>query len=205
MKTRLAVLGSTRGTDLQAIIDAIERKELNAEISLVFSNKADAYILERAKKHRIETLFIDHRKYKNREEFDRLIVAALKKKKVGLVLLIGYMRIISPYFCKEFAGRIWNIHPSLLPKYAGGMDTDVHSEVLKNKDKETGCTLHVVSEKVDEGQIIMQRKVNVLADDNADSLKGRVQKAEQQLLIKAIKLYSEGKITIKEGKVKAND
>jgi len=205
MKTRLAVLGSTRGTDLQAIIDAIERKELNAEISLVFSNKADAYILERAKKHRIETLFIDHRKYKNREEFDRLIVAALKKKKVGLVLLMGYMRIISPYFCKEFAGRIWNIHPSLLPKYAGGMDTNVHEEVLRNKEKETGCTLHVVSEKVDDGQVIMQEKVRVLADDNADSLKGRVQKAEQQLLIKAIKLYSEGKITIKEGKVKAND
>ena len=205
MKTRLAVLGSTRGTDLQAIIDAIERKELNAEISLVFSNKADAYILERAKKHRIETLFIDHRKYKNREEFDRLIVAALKKKKVGLVLLMGYMRIISPYFCKEFAGRIWNIHPSLLPKYAGGMDTNVHEEVLRNKEKETGCTLHVVSEKVDDGQVIMQEKVRVLADDNADSLKGRVQKAEQQLLIKAIKLYSEGKINIKEGKVKEND
>ena len=137
MKVRLAVLGSTRGTDLQAIIDAIERNELDAEIALVFSNKADAFILERAKKHKIETLFIDHRKYRNREEFDRLIVGALKKKKAGLVLLIGYMRIISPYFCKEFAGRIWNIHPSLLPKYAGGVDTNVHEEVLRNKEKET--------------------------------------------------------------------
>src|SRR3989338_859936 len=173
MKTRLAVLGSTRGTDLQAIIDAIERKELNAEISLVFSNKADAYILKRAKKHRIETLFIDHRKYKNRKEFDRLIVAALKNKKVGIVLLIGYMRIISPYFCREFAGRIWNIHPSLLPKYAGGMDTNVHEEVLKNKEKETGCTLHVVSEKVDAGRVIMQEKVKVLGNDTPDSLKER--------------------------------
>ena len=185
MKVRLAALGSTRGTDLRAIIDAIEGGKLDAEIVLVFSNKADAYILERARKHNIETLFIDHRKYRKREDFDRPIVAALKERKADIVLLIGYMRIISPYFCREFEGRIWNIHPSLLPKYAGGMDTNVHEEVLKNKEKETGCTLHVV-------------KVKVLGNDTPDSLKERVQKAEQQLLIKAIKLFSEGKLNIRD-------
>ena len=204
MKLRLAVLGSTRGTDMQAIIDAIERKELDAEMALVFSNKAGAFILERAKKHGIETIFLDHHKFKNREEFDRLIVKALKERKVELVLLIGYMRIISPYFCREYAGRIWNIHPSLLPKYAGGMDADVHGQVLKNNEKETGCTLHVVSEKVDEGQIIMQKRVKVLADDTPDSLKGRVQNAEQEVLVKAIKLFSDGKFIIKNGVVKVN-
>ena len=198
MKVRLAALGSTRGTDLRAIIDAIEGGKLDAEIVLVFSNKADAYILERARKHNIETLFIDHRKYGKREDFDRLVVAALKERKADIVLLIGYMRIISPYFCREFEGRIWNIHPSLLPKYAGGMDTNVHEEVLKNKEKETGCTLHVVSEKVDAGRIIMQEKVKVLGNDTPDSLKERVQKAEQQLLIKAIKLFSEGKLNIRD-------
>ena len=102
MKVRLAALGSTRGTDLRAIIDAIEGGKLDAEIVLVFSNKADAYILERARKHNIETLFIDHRKYRKREDFDRPVVAALKERKADIVLLIGYMRIISPYFFREF-------------------------------------------------------------------------------------------------------
>ena len=189
---------------MQAIIDAIERKELDAEMALVFSNKAGAFILERAKKHGIETIFLDHHKFKNREEFDRLIVKALKERKVELVLLIGYMRIISPYFCREYAGRIWNIHPSLLPKYAGGMDADVHGQVLKNNEKETGCTLHVVSEKVDEGQMIMQKRIKVLVDDTPDSLKGRVQNAEQEVIVKAIKLFSDGKFIIKNGVVKVN-
>ena len=198
MKVRLAALGSTRGTDLRAIIDAIEGGKLDAEIVLVFSNKADAYILERARKHNIETLFIDHRKYGKREDFDRLVVSALKERKADIVLLIGYMRIISPYFCREFEGRIWNIHPSLLPKYAGGMDTNVHEEVLKNKEKETGCTLHFVTEQVDEGPIIMQKKVKIAHGETPETLKEKVQKLEQECFLEAIKMSIEGKLHIGE-------
>lgn len=200
-KIKIGVLGSTKGTDLQAVIDAIEKGDLDAEIVLVLSNKEDAFILERARKHNIPTKFVNPKEFGSRDEFDQVLREEMGKASVELVLLIGYMRIVGKEICQAYRNKIMNIHPSLLPKYSGGMDTNVHEEVLKNQDEETGCTLHFVTEKVDEGPIIMQQKVPVGENDTVDSLKGKVQKAEQELIIKAIKLFSEGKINIKDGKV----
>lgn len=192
-KLKLGVLASTRGTDLQAIIDAIEKGELNAEIKCVISNKADAYALERAKNHGIEAIFIDA-KGKKREEFDKLVAAELEKRGVELICLIGYMRIVSDFLVNKYRNKIMNVHPSLLPKFAGGMDLNVHEEVLKAGEKETGCTIHFVTEQVDGGPIIMQKKVSVLANDTADTLKERVQNAEKVAYVEAIQMFIDGKL-----------
>ena len=184
---RLGVLGSTNGTDLQAILDAVSAGELDAVVAVVISNRTGAYILERAEINNVSALFISH-KGKKREEFDGEITAVLKEHSVDLVLLIGFMRILSPEFCRVWQDRILNVHPSLLPKYAGGMDINVHEEVLKNKDTETGCTIHFVNEVVDAGPILIQKKCNVDPDDTVDSLKTKVQTLEGEAFIEAIKL-----------------
>ena len=184
---RLGVLGSTNGTDLQAILDAVSAGELDAVVAVVISNRTGAYILERAEINNVSSFFISH-KGKKREEFDGEITAVLKEHSVDLVLLIGFMRILSPEFCRVWQDRILNVHPSLLPKYAGGMDINVHEEVLKNKDTETGCTIHFVNEEVDAGPILIQKKCNVDPDDTVDSLKTKVQTLEGEAFIEAIKL-----------------
>ena len=184
---RLGVLGSTNGTDLQAILDAVSAGELDADVAVVISNRTGAYILERAEINNVPAFFIS-RKGKKREEFDGEITAVLKEHGVDLVLLIGFMRILSPEFCRVWQDRILNVHPSLLPKYAGGMDINVHEEVLKNKDTETGCTIHFVNELVDAGPILIQKKCNVDPDDTVDSLKTKVQTLEGEAFIEAIKL-----------------
>ena len=184
---RLGVLGSTNGTDLQAILDAVSAGELDADVVVVISNQTGAYILERAEINNVSAFFISH-KGKKREEFDGEITAVLKEHSVDLVLLIGFMRILSPEFCRVWQDRILNVHPSLLPKYAGGMDINVHEEVLKNKDTETGCTIHFVNDVVDAGPILIQKKCNVDPDDTADSLKTKVQTLEGEAFIEAIKL-----------------
>ncbi|VVC00636.1 Phosphoribosylglycinamide formyltransferase [uncultured archaeon] len=197
-KLILGVLGSTRGTDLQAIIDAAESGALNAKIALVVSDKKDAFIIERAKKHGIETLFSDYKGQGSKAGTEKVFAQEFRKRKVDLVLLIGFMKILSPYFVREFRHRIWNIHPSLLPKYAGGMNMDVHAQVIANREKETGCTLHEVSEEVDAGQIIMQKKTNVTPNDTPDTLKKKVQNLEQECFLEAIKMVIEGKLVIGE-------
>jgi phosphoribosylglycinamide formyltransferase-1 len=199
---RLAVLGSTRGTDLQAIIDAIKSGLLKAEIVCVISDKKDAYILERAKQHGIEALFINP-KGLTREEYDKLIMDEIEKHSpVDLILLIGYMRILSNQFVKKYKWRIINIHPSLLPAFAGGMDLNVHKAVLDYGVKVTGCTLHFVDEGVDTGPIILQKPVMVDDDDTPETLKAKVQKAEQEVLIEAIKLFQRGLIRIEGRRVR---
>lgn len=197
---RLGILASTRATDMQAIIDAISSKKLNSIIGVVISNKKDAYALERARKHNIKAVFIDS-KGKDREQYDKEVAKVLDKNKVDLILLIGYMRILSAWFVRKYKDKIINIHPSLLPKYAGGMDRAVHEEVLKNKEKVTGCTLHFVDESVDAGPIIMQKEVKISNDETVDSLKEKVQKAEQEIIIKALDLYNKGKIKVEGNKV----
>jgi len=195
---RLAVLGSTRGSDMQAIIHAISRRELKAEIRLVLSNKADAYILERAKSHGIEARFIDPRggpegKLKKREEYDSEVIAALETIEGGvdLILLIGYMRIISPLFVNTFRGRIYNVHPSLLPDFAGGMDLDVHRAVIESGADFTGCTVHVVTEEVDAGPILVQKRCHIDTSESPDTLKAKVQRLEGEALIEAIQLFQQ--------------
>ena len=185
---RLGVLGSTKGTDLQFIIDSINTKKLNAVISIVISNKSNSYILKRAKNHSLPHVFIDH-KGKSRERFDSEITSALKEHNVNLILLIGFMRILSSKFCNDWSGKILNVHPSLLPKYAGGMDNNVHEEVLKNNEKETGCTIHLVTDEVDRGPIVIQKVCAVDPDDTIESLKSKVQNLEGAAFLEAIPLF----------------
>ena len=185
----LGVLGSTNGTDLQSIFDAIGAGKLDAKVSVVISNRADSYILERAQKHNTPNVFINHKK-RIREEFDSEITNVLKEHNVDLILLIGFMRILSSTFCKNWSGKILNVHPSLLPKYAGGMDTNVHEEVLKNNDKETGCTIHLVTDEVDGGPIIIQKRCEVDSNDTIDSLKSKVQILEGEAFLEAIPLFA---------------
>jgi formyltetrahydrofolate-dependent phosphoribosylglycinamide formyltransferase len=190
-KIRLGVLGSTRGTDLLFINDAIKSGELNSSLQVIISNRQNALILEKATKFGIKAVFVDH-KDRSREDFDREISQILHENGVELVLLIGFMRILSDWFCKEWAGQVLNVHPSLLPKYAGGMDTNVHAEVLKNGDRETGCTIHFVTEDLDAGPILVQKKCPVKVDDTPETLKDRVQKLEGLAFLEAIQLYQTG-------------
>ena len=190
---KLGVIGSTNGTDLQAILNAIDQKIINASVSIVISNKKNAYILERAKKHGVNTQYIRH-KGKSRQKFDQEVTNLLNKNEVDLVLLIGFMRILSDEFCHNWRDKILNVHPSLLPKYAGGMDTNVHEEVLANGDTETGCTIHFVTEEVDSGPILVQKSCKVDPNDDIDTLKKRVQALEGQAFIEAINLITNKQI-----------
>ena len=185
----IGVLGSTNGTDLQFILNAINARTLDANISVVISNKKDSYILKRAQAHNTPNVFINH-KNRTREDFDSEMTTILKEHRVELILLIGFMRILSSDFCNEWSGKILNVHPSLLPKYAGGMDTNVHEEVLRNNDKETGCTIHLVTDKVDKGPIVIQKKCLVDSDDTIESLKAKVQNLEGAAFLEAIPLFS---------------
>tara|TARA_B100001146_G_C16060898_1_gene382097 strand:+ start:97 stop:669 length:573 start_codon:yes stop_codon:yes gene_type:complete len=186
---RLGVLGSTKGTDLQAILDAIQNDKLVADVVVVISNRENAHILKRARNHNIPDIFVSDRG-KTRDEFDREITAALHQHEAELVLLIGFMRILSAEFCQEWQDQILNVHPSLLPKYSGAMDTNVHEEVLRNGDIETGCTIHFVTEEVDAGPILIQKKCTVAAEDTIESLKTRVQQLEGVAFIEAIEMIA---------------
>ena len=185
---RLGILGSTNGTDLQTILDAIEAKQLKASVSIIISNRKNAFILERGEKNNIPSYYISH-KNMEREKFDNKITTTFQKHKVDLILLIGFMRILSKSFCKKWNKKILNVHPSLLPKYAGGMDTNVHEEVLKNRDKITGCTIHFVTNEVDGGPIFIQKKCNVAPNETVETLKTKVQKLEGDAFLEAIPLY----------------
>ena len=186
--TNLGVLGSPKGTDLQAIIDAIAEGMLDASIEIVISNRKKSFILERARNHGIEAVFISH-KGEKREQFDREMANLLEAKGVQLILLIGFMRILSPWFCQHWNNRILNVHPSLLPKYAGGMDMNVHEEVLKNNETETGCTIHIVTSEVDAGPIVVQKKCAVEADDTPETVKTKVQALEGDAFLEAIRIF----------------
>ncbi len=197
---KIAVLGSTKGTDLQAVIDAIESGKLkDVEISFVLSNKKDAYILERAKKHNLKAIFLDP-KGKEKEEYDKEVDKLLKEHKVGLVLLIGYMKLMSNWFVDRWRNKVMNIHPSLLPMFAGGMDKGVHEAVLEYGCKVTGCSLIFIDEGADTGPVILQKAVNIDEGETIDSLKEKVQRAEQEIIIKGIGLFRDKKLKV-EGRI----
>ena len=201
---RIGILASTKATDMQAVIDAINSKKLNAEISVVISNKENAFALERARQNKIKAVFIDA-KGKDREQYDKEIAKEIDSDKADLILLVGYMRILSEWFVRKYKNRIMNIHPSLLPAFAGGMDKDVHQQVLDYGCKVTGCTLHFVDESVDTGPIISQKAVEIEESDTVDSLKEKVQKAEQEVLVRAITLFEKGKLKIDGKRVRILD
>ena len=184
---KLGVLGSTRGTDLDAIVNAINDGRLNATIKLVVSNKERAYILKRAEKNNIKRVFLSDHSL-NREKYGNLLNETFLDNNVDIILLIGFMKILSKSFCKKWDNKILNVHPSLLPKYAGGINNNVHRDVLNNNDSETGCTIHYVTADVDSGPILIQKKCKVQPGDTVESLKKRVQHLEGQAFIEALHL-----------------
>lgn len=193
---KIGILASTKGTDLQAIIDEMKAGKMpGIEIAIVISNKEDAYALERARQADIPTLFISPRG-KKRAEYDREVAAELKKHKVDLVVLIGYMRILSTEFIRLFPRRIINVHPALMPKFSGPgyFGANVHEAVLKAGEKESGCTIHFVDEGVDTGEIILQKKVTIEQTDTAETLKEKVQALEKKWYPEVIRRFALGKL-----------
>jgi len=190
-KLRLGVLGSTRGTALIPVIEACRSGKIQAEIVCVISNKKDAIILEKGRSLGVTctTHFISA-KGMAKEEFDAACTAALEAAGVEFVLLVGYMRILSKQFCQFWKDRCINVHPSLLPKHAGGMDLAVHQAVIDAGEKESGCTIHQVTEQVDSSPIIVQKVVTVDTTDTAESLKAKVQSMEGPAFIEAIEKYA---------------
>jgi len=194
----IGVLVSGRGTNLQAIIEAIREGKIEGEIKVVISDNPDAYALKRAKQNNIETEYINFKSFKNREDYDKKIIKTLEEKKIDLVVLAGYMRILSPFFINSYKNRIMNIHPALLPSFPG---LHAQRQAVEYGVKVSGCTVHFVDEGVDSGPIILQKAVQVSADDTEESLAEKILKEEHQIYPRAIQLFSQGRLVIKGIKV----
>ena len=179
----LGVLISGRGSNLKAIVDAIEQKRLEASIAIVISNRADAPGLDYARQAGIETLVLSHKSFATREDYDRALVTALNDRGVGLVCLAGFMRVLSPVFIAAFPNRILNIHPSLLPKYPG---LQPQQQALNDGAIVSGATVHVVNAELDAGPIVLQREVPVLPGDTERTLADRILQIEHALYPDAI-------------------
>jgi phosphoribosylglycinamide formyltransferase-1 len=197
-KVGIGVLVSGSGSNLQSIIDHIEGGTLDAEIKMVLSNNPDAYALERCRKHHISSVVLDHRQFDRRESYDRRAIAMLESSGVELVVMAGFMRILSPDFFRAFPQRIINIHPALLPAFPG---MHVQQKALEYGVKFAGCTVHFADEGIDTGPIIIQSVVPVYDDDTADTLSTRILKEEHRIYPQAIQYYAEGRIVIEGRKV----
>lgn len=198
---KVAVLVSGGGTNLQALIDAEKVGKIkNGKISLVVSSKVDAFALERSKKTGITTKVVLKSDFCDNESYNEALIELLKKEDIGLIVLAGFMTVLSKKFCKSFNNKIINVHPSLIPSFCGDgyYGLRVHEEVLKKGVKVTGATVHFVNEITDGGAIIAQKAVNVKDDDTAEVLQKRVMKeAEHVLLPEVTSLFCEGKIIVK--------
>jgi phosphoribosylglycinamide formyltransferase-1 len=173
----IGVLASGRGTNLLAIIEAVEEEKIEGRISIVISDSQDAFALKRAEQHNIEARYINFREFKDREDYDRKIIKTLKDKRVDLVVLAGYMRILTHYFINAYKNKIMNIHPALLPSFPG---LHAQKQAVEYGVKVSGCTVHFVDEGVDLGPIILQKAVEVKDDDTEESLAERILKEEHQ-------------------------
>ena len=183
MNRRLGVLISGRGSNLKAIIDAIEQNRLDASIAIVISNRTDAPGLEHARQAGIDTLVISHNGFTTRQDYDRALVKALNDRRVALVCLAGFMRLLSPVFIEAFPNRILNIHPSLLPKYPG---LHPQQQALDDGATVSGATVHVVNTELDAGPVVLQEMVPVQPGDTADTLAARILTVEHRLYPRAI-------------------
>ena len=189
----IGVLISGSGTNLQAIIDAIEARVLDASIEVVLSNKVDAQGLARAKKHHLFAEVLDPKKFPSRDAYDQALLEILQRRGVDLVVLAGFMRLLSPVFVKSYANRIMNIHPALLPAFPG---LHVQKKALEHGVRFSGCTVHFVNDECDEGPIIIQAVVPVFASDTENSLTARILQQEHRIYPRAIQLYAEGRLRV---------
>ena len=192
-----AVFISGNGSNLQAIIDATSNGLIDGQICCVLSNKKEAYGLARAKKSNIPTIVIEHQNYENREEFDNALLQSLQKYNPDLIVLAGFMRILTPVFIKPYLGKLINIHPSLLPKYPG---LNTHQKVIDNKDTEHGVTVHFVDENLDGGPICAQSIMKVESND-IETLEKRIHELEHELYPKVIQDFAKGNLELQIGKL----
>jgi len=194
---RLAVLASGRGSNLQAIMDAIESEQVNARIAAIVSNKKDAIALDRARTHGLTDVFVDPKPFAgrpdSREAYDRALLEILQQHDVELVLLAGYMKIVTPVLVNAYANRMMNIHPSLLPSFPG---LDVQKKALDWGCKLAGCTVHFVTEGVDEGPIIIQAAVPILDNDTPETLAARILVQEHKIYPRAVQLFAEDRLHV---------
>ena len=199
----IAVLVSGGGTNLQSIIDNIKLGNINGKIEIVISNKKDAYGLERARLNNIDTLYVNAKDYESNDAFNDKIIEELTKRNIELVVLAGYLKILSHKFIETFKNRIINIHPSLIPSFCGKgfYGLKVHEEAIKYGVKVSGATVHFVDENADTGPIILQDVVFIDDNDDAESLQNKVLQIEHKILPKAVKLFCDGKIQITDRKV----
>ena len=191
-KASLVVLISGSGSNLQAIIDAINNQQLNAEIKAVISNRANVKGLQRAAKENITTYIVDHNLYTSRELFDQALMQIIDSINPDLVILAGFMRILSNDFITHYKHRLMNIHPSLLPKYKG---LGTHQQAIANKDKQHGASVHYVGFELDSGPVVIQAIVPIYATDTTETLASRVLNEEHRIYPMAIKMHIEGRIT----------
>ena len=198
-KISLGVLVSGSGSNLQAIIDNIEKGLLDGEIKVIISNNTDAYALVRAKKHNIPSVIIKNSDFENREDFDRKMIDVLKSLSVDLVVMAGFMRLLTPLFLNAFPMKIMNIHPAILPAFPG-----IHAQkrAADYGVKFSGCTVHFADEGVDSGPIIIQAIVPAYDDDTEDTLAARILKEEHRIYPQAIQFYAEGRIEVIGRKVR---
>ena len=195
----LGILCSGRGSNLQSIIAAVNTGQIQADIGMVLTDKPQAMALDRARKAGITSVCVDRKTCASKEDFEKKLVAELEKHEVTLVILAGFMRILSPYFVQRFKGCILSIHPSLRPAFGGA---HAHRDVLAYGVKVSGCTIHFVDEGMDSGPIILQTTVPILDDDDEDSLAARVLEQEHILYPRAIELYVNGQLQIEGRRVK---
>ncbi len=197
-KLRIGFLASHNGSNMQAIIDAIKKGELDAEPAVVISNNSNAYALERAKKEGIPAYHISSKHFETEEQLDQEILNTLIKHNVNIVCLAGYMKKIGPKVLAHFKNRVLNIHPALLPKFGGkGMfGRYVHEAVLKAGEKQSGCTVHIVDEHYDHGKILGQRVVPVLAEDTVETLSQKVLEEEHKLYPEVLQKIANGEIEL---------
>ena len=197
-KLKIGILASGNGSNLQAIIDACVRGELDAEVVCVITNRVDAFALERARQHGIPAIHLNHRDYSYREAYDTATVEVLQAHGVELVVMAGFMRIITRVLLDAFPQRVMNIHPALLPSFPG---LDAQKQALEHGVKVSGCTVHFVDEGCDTGPIIIQAAVPILPDDTAETLSQRIHLQEHRIYPQAIQLFAEGRLTIQGRRV----
>lgn len=193
---RIAVLISGHGSNLQAIIDACHHQQIHGEVTVVISNIPHAYGLTRAAEAGIDTSLLTKQEYPDRNQYDQALHELLKDYDVDLVVLAGFMRILTPEFVDAFEGRMLNIHPSLLPKYPG---LHTHQRALEHGDHEHGCTIHFVTSELDSGPTILQAKVPIYSDDTAELIAARVNQQEVQIYPLAVKWFCEDRLKMKQG------
>lgn len=189
----IAILSSGTGNSSKKLLENIKNKKINSVVSVIITNKSDSKIIELAKLYKISYIYLPKKKDVSNTSYDTQLVTILQSYNIDTIFLIGYMRIVTRIIIDNYKNKIFNIHPSLLPKYKNMMDLDIHQKVIENNDLYTGCTLHIVEEGVDEGDIVLQKKIEVTTTDKYD-LKKNIQNLENECILNCVELIENNKL-----------